>query len=175
MQRDLAHAAYLALALFLFRRREQLRLRGNGLFVVLLLATFSFLAALLLFQAPASIFASRRVRASLNDDAGRQLGSSGEEVGAHCTVAHLLGLHTIDGIGHWRALSMSVHGAGLPLLTWLAVQVRHASCTVLETCARFSQVGDQLVMAFAKCTVTPQLRHCVCIGVQRMRNTTKHG
>ena len=109
-QRDLIHAAYLALTLYLFRRREGLRLRGNGLFVWMLAANYCVLVSLLLFQIPVGSAWRSKGRAE-----------QGEET---CTFAHLLGLHHITGAGQWSALGKSPHGAGLSLLMWLAVQVR---------------------------------------------------
>jgi hypothetical protein len=109
-QRDLIHAAYLSLTLFLFRRREALRLRGNALFLWLPLATYCVIAALLLFQAPVSM-------------PWRAAQDGGGGGGERCTFAHLLGLHRIAGAGHARVFFVE-RGAGLPLLMWLAMQVR---------------------------------------------------
>jgi hypothetical protein len=132
LQRDLIHAAYLGLTLFLFRRREELRLRGNGLFFWMPLANFSFIVLLLLFQAPFGVFF--RGSSGCKGTSRPHLGCGGwEEVrsfmrGSHwlqrCTVAHLLGLHHIAQPGELAALNLSSRGTGLPLLMWLAMQVR---------------------------------------------------
>lgn len=114
VQRDLIHAAYLALTLFLFRRREELRLRGNGLFVWMPLANYSFMVLLLLFQVPWGAFWAAE---QLGREAPAQHGFE------RCTLAHLLGLHRIRHAGHLAALALQPHGSGLPLLMWLAMQV----------------------------------------------------
>jgi hypothetical protein len=142
LHRDLIHAAYLGLTLFLFRRREELRLRGNGLFFWMPLANYSFIVLLLLFQVPfASILKGLRDH---NDTSERCIGSGQHPfscghwplilqplVGAirgslaleRCTVAHLLGLHHIPQPGLLSVLNLSPIGTGLPLLMWLAIQV----------------------------------------------------
>jgi hypothetical protein len=131
VERDLIHAAYLALTLFLFRRREELRLRGNGLFIWMQLANFCVIVAMLLFQTPWAALWARPNEGGLAGLCERHRGSrEGGDSGEGCTVAHLLGLHRIAHAGSWRALGLAPRGAGLPLLMWLAVQVRCTSLSV---------------------------------------------
>ena len=52
LENDVIHAAYLALALLLFRRRGALRLQGNALFRWLPAYNFGVMALTLLYQAP---------------------------------------------------------------------------------------------------------------------------
>ena len=46
------HAAYLAVVLLLFRRRDALRLEGNRLFRLLSICNFAVMLMTLLYQAP---------------------------------------------------------------------------------------------------------------------------
>lgn len=136
VQRDLIHAAYLALTLWLFRHREALRLQGNRLFFWLPLANLCVIVLMLLFQAPwlqlaQWIFGTRMQQLSAaecgdnavvcGDDSAAGVGSW--SFGGACSWASLLGLHRIEHAGQWRALELSPHGLGTPLLMWLAIQV----------------------------------------------------
>ena len=123
VQRDLIHAAYLALTLFLFRRREELRLRGNGLFVWMPLANFSFMVLLILFQVPWGAFWGSEPLAQPVPPMHNL---------ERCTFAHLLGLHRIQHAGYLGALALQPDGSGLPLLMWLAMQVRSSFCSNLN-------------------------------------------
>jgi hypothetical protein len=132
LQRDLIHAAYLGLTLILFRRREELRLRGNGLFFWMPLANYSFIVLLLLFQAPFGLFfkgsgdcmsTSRRLQSCGGWEQSVRAFMHGTHWLQRCTVAHLLGLHHIAQPGTLAALNLSSRGTGLPLLMWLAIQV----------------------------------------------------
>lgn len=125
VQRDLIHAAYLALTLLLFRRREELRLRGNGLFVWMPLANVCVVAAMLLYQTP--VVAMRSL--AMHGGAAvlpAQDGAGGDDEA--CILAHLLGLRVITPPGSLAALKPAPGGAGLSLLMWLAVQV----CSVVS-------------------------------------------
>lgn len=197
IQRDFIHAAYLALTLWLFRRREELRRQGNKLFFWLPASNLCVIILMLVFQAPwqelldwlphragdyviqlPSLSASaehvhtavhtaisavhnlwHHVYSEGSDhgitgggevglySTGGVLGWMGLEVstegstsffpgaGVHdeegwwsnspeCSWGHLLGLHRITNAGRWKALELSPHGAGIPLLMWLAIQVR---------------------------------------------------
>ena len=52
LENDVIHAAYLAIALLLFRRRDSLRLEGNRLFRLLPTCNFAVMLLTLLYQAP---------------------------------------------------------------------------------------------------------------------------
>ena len=52
LENDVVHAAYLALALLLFRRRDALRLEGNSLIRWLPAYNFGVMLLTLLYQAP---------------------------------------------------------------------------------------------------------------------------
>ena len=52
LENDVIHAAYLAIALLLFRRRDALRLEGNHLFRLLSICNFTVMLMTLLYQAP---------------------------------------------------------------------------------------------------------------------------
>ena len=130
IQRDLIHAAYLALTLFFFRRREVLRLRGNEVFIWMPFANYCVIVAFLLFQAPVDRL--WRLRSSDGDP------SEHHQALPQCTFAALLGLHRIPYAGHWRVF-VAPHGAGLPLLMWLVMQVRTAAtceacCAATHAC-----------------------------------------
>eukprot|EP00892_Ulva_mutabilis_P011706 jgi/Ulvmu1/8908/UM049_0090.1 len=141
VQRDLIHAAYLALTLWLFRHREALRLQGNRLFFWLPLANLCVIVLMLLFQAPwlqlthwlvapperevPWLAALLRAAECVGDrDGGDGGGMRGWSFGGDCSWASLLGLHRIMHAGQWRALELSPHGLGTPLLMWLAIQVQ---------------------------------------------------
>jgi hypothetical protein len=66
----------------------------------------------------ASVPAPGRMYNNAMDDEDGWWSSSPE-----CSWGHLLGLHRIMYAGRWRALELSPHGAGIPLLMWLAIQV----------------------------------------------------
>jgi hypothetical protein len=190
VQRDFIHAAYLALTLWLFRRREELRKQGNKLFFWLPFANLCVIVLMLVFQAPwqelvawwshhggdfwhssahhslagAHSFIRNAISAVTNMWLGTPAvvswsktfpGSTwGEELtygrgdqefaashsplhaGDHseCSWGHLLGLHRIMNAGRWKALELSPHGAGIPLLMWLAIQVR----TLRRRCPDFA-------------------------------------
>ena len=51
-ENDCIHAAYLAVVLLLFRRRDALRLEGNRLFRLLSICNFAVMLMMLLYQAP---------------------------------------------------------------------------------------------------------------------------
>lgn len=182
VQRDFIHAAYLALTLWLFRRREELRKQGNKLFFWLPFANLCVIILMLIFQAPwqelldwlsdhgaalrhFSAFSSVDLRTLARNavttvtnmwsaaasstwgaDSGVLYGRDEDEAwvssqggyafdddlhteggwwssSAECSWAHLLGLHRITNAGRWKALELSPHGAGIPLLMWLAIQV----------------------------------------------------
>lgn len=137
VQRDLIHAAYLALTLWLFRHREALRLQGNRLFFWLPLANLCVIVLMLLSQAPwrrlARWAAGPNVHATallLTSDSPSDCldGQDGSWCfGGVCSVASLLGLHHIMHAGEWRALELSPNGLGTPLLMWVAIQVRPSS------------------------------------------------
>lgn len=52
LENDVIHAAYLAVVLLLFRRRDALRLEGNHLFRLLSIYNFAVMLMTLLYQAP---------------------------------------------------------------------------------------------------------------------------
>ena len=52
LENDCIHAAYLAVVLLLFRRRDALRLEGNRLFRLLSICNFAVMLMTLLYQAP---------------------------------------------------------------------------------------------------------------------------
>ena len=52
LENDVIHAAYLAVVLLLFRRRDALRLEGNRLFRLLSICNFAVMLMTLLYQAP---------------------------------------------------------------------------------------------------------------------------
>lgn len=136
VQRDLIHAAYLALTLWLFRHREALRLQGNRLFFWLPLANLAVIVLMLLFQAPwqrlAQWVAGPDVRITgllATPDSSSNCADSqdgGWCFGGVCSVASLLGLHRIMHAGEWRALELSPNGLGTPLLMWVAIQVHRS-------------------------------------------------
>jgi hypothetical protein len=140
VQRDLIHAGYLGLTLLLFRRREALRVQGNELFVWMPLANFGMIVTLLVFQAP---WAWDRARDELGED-GASMHDEPPQRGVECTIAGLLGLHRIGHGGEWAALSLAPHGAGIPLLLWVAIQVCGCACVCSRACLRHSVAARQL-------------------------------
>jgi hypothetical protein len=155
VQRDLIHAGYLGLTLWLFRRRQELRHEGNKLFLWLPFANLCVIILILLFQAPWQELLGGWGEAGDSSTAGALVDSFARVHGAaaaadgcaglwffrgDCSLAHLLGLHHITHAGQWRALELTPHGAGIPLLMWLAIQVRTPACMSARTSANFAGI-----------------------------------
>lgn len=104
---DAVHSAYLALALYFFRRRVALRAERNALFFWLPLFNWLVMAATLVYQAPFQLLLPAR-----HPDGNLKA----------CTPAHLIGLFRLDP-GE-SLLSLGYRGALADVLLWLLIRLQ---------------------------------------------------
>ncbi|KAK9858804.1 hypothetical protein WJX84_000839, partial [Apatococcus fuscideae] len=107
LDNDIIHAAYLAIALLLFRQRDQLREQGNFLFKWLVIYNFLVMLTTIVYQAPLY----RLLKRNPPD------GSEG------CTVAHILGLYKLTG-STGQAFALGVSGTTADLILWLIARIQ---------------------------------------------------
>ncbi|CAL8464921.1 g4456 [Coccomyxa elongata] len=100
LENDVIHAAYLAIALLLFRRRDVLRTERQTLFRWLPLYNFAVMLLTLLYQSP------------FEDIWGHSLGPS-----LGCNLAHVLGLYKMSGASG-GAFSLTYRGALADMILW---------------------------------------------------------
>ncbi|KAK9863698.1 hypothetical protein WJX84_001768 [Apatococcus fuscideae] len=107
LDNDIIHAAYLAIALLLFRQRDQLREQGNFLFKWLVIYNFLVMLTTIVYQAPLYQLLHRNPPD----------GSEG------CTLAHILGLYKLTG-STGQAFTLGLSGTSADLILWLIARIQ---------------------------------------------------